>query len=55
MLTKITIDRLQEDIEWAKLQVEKGNVYSITWAKKFAEDVQMLLDILEDLHESKKG
>lgn len=44
MLNNDKLDKLKEDIEWAKLQAEKGNVYNITWAKKYAEDVQMLMD-----------
>lgn len=43
MLNKQEINLLKENIEWAKLDMERGSVYHIKWAQKYAEDVQLLL------------
>jgi hypothetical protein len=46
MLNKHEINSLKENIEWAKLDVERGSVYHIKWAQKYIDDVQTLLDAL---------
>jgi len=46
MLNKHEINSLKENIEWAKLDVERGSVYHIKWAQKYIDDVQMLLDAM---------
>jgi hypothetical protein len=46
MLNKHEINSLKENIEWAKLDAEKGSVYHIKWAQRYIEDVQKLLDSL---------
>jgi hypothetical protein len=46
MLNKHEINSLKENIEWAKLDAEKGSVYHIKWAQRYIEDVQTLLDAL---------
>lgn len=46
MLNKHEINAFLENIEWAKLDIEKGSVYHIKWAQKYVEDVQKLLDAL---------
>ena len=46
MLSKQELNLLKENIEWAKLDMEKGSVYHIKWAQKYVEDVQKLLDAL---------
>lgn len=46
MLNKHEINNFKENIEWAKLDIEKGSVYHIKWAQKYVEDVQKLLDAL---------
>lgn len=43
MLNKHEINSLVENIEWAKLDIEKGSVYHIKWAQKYVADVQLLL------------
>jgi len=46
MLNKHEINNFKENIEWAKLDIEKGSVYHIKWAQKYVDDVQKLLDAL---------
>lgn len=55
MLNKHEINNLLENIEWAKLDMEKGSVYHIKWAQKYVEDVQMLLEELDPTKTSQKA
>lgn len=55
MLNKHEINSLVENIEWAKLDIEKGSVYHIKWAQKYVEDVQMLLEELDPTKTSQKA
>lgn len=47
MLDKNEINTLRENIEWAKLDIDKGSVYHIKWALKYVEDVEKLLDMVD--------
>jgi len=48
MLNKHEINSLVENIEWAKRDIEKGSVYHIKWAQKYASDVSgLLLELLK--------
>ena len=44
MLSQEKQAEILTDIEWAKLALEKGNAYQISWPKRYVEDCTILLD-----------
>lgn len=59
MLTEDQKQKIIEDIEWAKLDLDKGSVYHVKWAEKFINMATLLLREVElaeqQLHDFKIG